>query len=72
MTFPKKPAKATLAALVAPPLELTPAEKRMLSSFRALDNRSREFIERTALAVSQRVARRTGPSLKLITGGMAA
>ena len=72
MTAPKKPVKATLIALVAPPLELTPAEKRLLDSFRLTDNEGREFVEKVAQSQAQLWPRRAGPSLKLITGGMAA
>lgn len=72
MTIPKKPARATLAAQDAPPLELTPAEKSLLISFRLTDNEGREFVEKMALSQAQMWPRRTGPSLRLINGGMTA
>lgn len=69
MTIPKKPARATLAAQDTPPLELTLAEKSLLSSFRLTDNEGRKFVEKVALDQARMWPRRTGPSLKLITGG---
>lgn len=69
MTAPKKPARTTLAALNAPPLELTPAEKRLLNSFRLTDNRGRQTLEGMALRHAQMWPRHTGPSLRLVVGG---
>ena len=71
MSAPKTPDKASLAAaLDAPPPELTPAEKRLLNSFRLTDNRGRQTLERMALKHAQLWPQHTGPSLKLITGGV--
>ncbi|MFC0131388.1 hypothetical protein CR105_03110 [Massilia eurypsychrophila] len=52
----------------APP-PLTPAELRLLKSFRAVDDRSRDFMERVAAAQAARRSLHKQPTLHLVTGG---
>jgi hypothetical protein len=54
---------------VSPQLpELTPGEKRLLAAHRAMDNRSRAYIEKLATAQAKRCPRRAAPSLRLVAG----
>ena len=39
-----------LAALDAPPIELSAAEKRLLVSFRLTNNKGQEFVQKIALS----------------------
>jgi hypothetical protein len=48
---------------------LTPAEVRLLSAFRLMDDRRRENMHRIADAYVRDYPRRDAPSLVLVTGG---
>lgn len=68
MSRQKKPAARPplTAAADSPPLDLTPAERSLLKSFRRMDDSAQGFIGRLADAQAERCPRRAAPSLRLV------
>jgi hypothetical protein len=72
MSAPREPNSSTIEPVVSLLLpDLTPGEKMLLSSYRAMDDRSREFIGKLAASSAVRCPRRQStPTLKLVQRGV--